>query len=228
MTFISIHEQAADLASAAAELITTYLSTAPGSTTIGLSGGSTPAETYRRLAESNIDWSRVTTWLGDERWVPADHSDSNIRMIGATLGPGADRLLRPDTTLDDPHEAARRYDEMLGTAFSADPEGRPGLILLGIGDDGHTASLFPGSDALGETERRYVANWIEDLDAWRLTATFPLLWAARKVVFLVQGADKAAMVNRILEDQVPFPAQRVTEQAEDVTWLLDAAAASQL
>jgi 6-phosphogluconolactonase len=228
MLTITIHDRPAELAEAATDLVVDWLVGA-GRTTLSLSGGSTPEATYERLAEADIDWDAVTPWLGDERWVPPDHPDSNAAMVRRTLGPGGVRLLAPDTTLDDPHDAAERYERSLDETFAAaDPERRPGLVILGIGDDGHTASLFPGTGALGITDRRYVANQIDEEGTWRLTATFPLLWAARKVVFLVQGAGKAVMVKRILEDGIEFPAQRVSSGADDVTWLLDASAASQL
>ena len=227
MPTITIHDGPAELAEAATELVVEWLATA-GPTTLSLSGGSTPEATYERLATSGLDWDVVTPWLGDERWVPPDHPDSNAAMVRRALGPGGPRLLAPDTTLDDPHDAAERYERLLDETLAADPDGRPGLVILGIGDDGHTASLFPGTGALGITDRRYVANQIDEEGTWRLTATFPLLWAARKVLFLVQGAGKAAIVKRILEHGIPFPAQRVSEGADDVTWLLDAAAASQL
>jgi 6-phosphogluconolactonase len=111
---------------------------------------------------------------------------------------------------------------------ATDPDGRPGLVLLGMGDDGHTASLFPGTTALEERERTYVANWVESKEAWRLTATFPLLWSARRIFFVVTGETKGDMLRRILEGGEPFPAQRVAAGAEDATWFLDAAAASRL
>ena len=100
--------------------------------------------------------------------------------------------------------------------------------MLGMGDDGHTASLFPETDALEVTDRDYVANWVESKQTWRLTATFPALWAADRIVFMVTGANKAEVVREIIEDEVAYPAQRVAAGADDVLWLFDAAAASRI
>ena len=114
------------------------------------------------------------------------------------------------------------------TAFAAAADERPDLVLLGMGDDGHTASLFPGTDALEVTDRSYVANWVAGKDTWRLTATFPLLWSAREIVFVVTGKAKAAMLARIIDQQEPLPAQRVAAGNPNTTWFLDEAAASLL
>ena len=198
-------------------------------TTVALAGGSTPSATYERLAAMDIDWNGVTLWLGDERWVAADHPESNIAMARRALGAGAHRLVAPDFGVGDPEAAAADYARALTACFAeTDADNRPGLVLLGMGNDGHTASLFPGSEALAERDRTYVANWVDDKQTWRLTATFPLLWSARKVFFLVTGEGKAEMVRRIVERGEPLPAQRVAAGADDVTWFLDAAAASRL
>ena len=198
--------------------------------TIGLAGGSTPAATYARLAERPIDWHRTTLWLGDERWVAADHPDANTRMVRHTLGDeGAERLLAPDSTIGDPETAAAAYDETLRQLFERwDTEARPGLVLLGMGDDGHTASLFPGTAALDILDRHYVANWVGAKETWRLSATLPLLWSARKIMFIVTGEAKASMIARIIDGGEPFPAQRVAAGNAAVTWYLDEAAASRL
>ena len=219
------HEQAA---LAAADLIADHIAAQP-LTTIALSGGSTPATTYRALSGRDVDWSGVTLWLGDERWVADDHPDANTGMIRSTLGEGADKLLSPDHGLGDPEAAAAAYETVVGDALAAaDPDGRPHLVLLGMGDDGHTASLFPGTTALAARDRDYVANWLPDPQVWRLTATFPLLQSARHTVFLVSGSGKAEMLRRILIDDDPYPAALVARHAEQVTWILDTDAAALL
>ncbi|CAN5374575.1 MAG: 6-phosphogluconolactonase [Acidimicrobiia bacterium] len=195
--------------------------------TIGLAGGGTPAATYRRCSGLDLPWADTLLWLADERWVPADHPDSNARMINANLRPGATRLVTANYDLGDPGAAAAEYEQILDEVF-ADDDGRPDLVLLGIGDDGHTASLFPGTDALDQRERRYVANYVPDKDAWRLTATLPLLWAARRVWFLVTGESKADVVAAILDEGAPYPAGLVSSGTAEPTWYLDEAAASRL
>lgn len=138
------------------------------------------------------------------------------------------RLLRPDTSLPDARLAAAAYEGLILPALVHEGTLAPDLVLLGIGDDGHTASLFPGTEALEATIPAYVANWIPALDTWRLTATVGLLAAARTVIFLVTGTGKADMIGRILGSEEQYPARVVAEAATDVTWLLDAEAAARL
>lgn len=132
-------------------------------------------------------------------------------------------MVAPDYSLGDPHAAAAAYDEVVRPALV-----KPGLILLGMGDDGHTASLFPGTTALGVSDRSYVANWVAAKDDWRLTATLPLLWSAQRTAFLVTGEGKAVVVADVLSGRGDYPAGRVARGGRDTVWLLDAAAASQL
>ena len=223
---VHVYPNPDSLASAAADHIAEYLNGADRNITFGLAGGGTPAATYAELADRSIDWSQVTMWLGDERWVPHDHPDSNTLMARRTL---ADRVVArcvaPNTAFGEPAGAAAAYSDSLLEVFH---EGRPDLVLLGIGDDGHTASLFPGTDALEATSGVYLANWVASKDAWRLTASMPLLWSARELMFLVQGEGKAEILSRIIDDNHPYPAQRVAAGATEVRWLVDEAAASQL
>lgn len=216
-----------ELARGAADYIEAFLQTQPGAATLALAGGDTPEATYRELAGRSIDWSAVTLWLGDERWVPHDHPASNTRMVRELL---VDRVLArfvaPETGFGDPEESAAAYGAMLASVF-AETEGC-GLVLLGMGPDGHTASLFPDTAALQVAEPAYVANWVAAKDAWRLTATKPLLWQANQIVFLVQGEAKAEVLAEIIDDGHPYPAQQVAAGATKVCWLLDAAAASRL
>lgn len=213
-----------DVAAAVADLIAAEV--AAGAPTIGLAGGRTPTAAYRLLPERELDWSQVTLWLGDERWVPVDDPKSNTGMAKATFADvvGASILI-PQTDLDHPAAAAAAYEAEL---FAALRNGTPGLVLLGMGDDGHTASLFPKTHALELTRTGYVANWVPNQETWRLTATMPLLWSARHLVFVVTGEAKAGIVSSILERGREYPAQRVAAGASQVTWLLDEAAASEL
>lgn len=217
-----VHDTPEAVAAAAADLIATEIRS--GTQTIGLAGGSTPRATYELLPQQHLDWSGVMLWLGDERWVPPDDPDSNAGMARRAFADevGAE-VVAPDYSLGDPHVAAAAYDEVVRPALV-----KPGLILLGMGDDGHTASLFPGTYALGVTDRSYVANWVAAKDDWRLTATLPLLWSARRTAFLVTGEAKADVVAAVLSGRGDYPAERVGRGGRDTVWLLDAAAASRL
>jgi len=220
---IEIADSSEKLAVVAADTLAELLTGGPR--TFGLAGGSTPRAAYRELRVRDVAWDQVTCWLPDERWVPPEDPDANTLMARRELLDHVPaRLLAPDTTLEDPNIAAEAYDLLL--ASELDPV--PDVVLLGMGDDGHTASLFPGTDALRFEQPGYVANWVPAFDTWRLTATASLLSSARHVVFLVAGASKANVLRRILAEGEPFPAGVVAEEASDVTWLLDREAASNL
>ena len=220
---IEIADSVEELAVLAADILAEMLN--GGLRTFGLAGGSTPRATYRELRTRNVTWDQVTCWLPDERWVPPEDPDANTLMARRELLDHVPaRLLAPDTTREDPNIAADAYDLLL--ASELDPV--PDVVLLGMGDDGHTASLFPGTEALGTERTAYVANWVPALDTWRLTATASLLSSARHLLFLVAGASKADVLRRILAEGEPFPAGLVAEEASDVTWLLDRAAAERL
>ncbi len=223
---VHIYSTPQELASAAANYVAACIQNTDRPMTLGLAGGSTPEATYQHLAEASVDWSRVVLWLGDERWVSHDDPESNTRMARAALADKVvARLLAPDTAFGEPAAAAESYSETLSREFFED---RPDLVLLGIGDDGHTASLFPGSPALADDSGIYLANWVAEKDTWRLTASMPLLWCARELVFLVQGEGKAEVLSEIIDDGLPYPAQRVASGADAVRWMVDEAAASQL
>jgi 6-phosphogluconolactonase len=210
-----------------------------------LSGGSTPAALYRLLASpgyaERIDWSRVHFFWSDERCVPPDHAESNFRMARETLLDAVAvssshvarlHIHRLEGELP-PSAAAQRYEAELAGCFGVEPgSGFPAfdLILLGMGADGHTASLFPGSPALAETRSWVVANEVATLGATRLTFTLPLLNASRAVLFLVAGADKASRLEQVVLNRAapPWPAQRVRPQGADPDWLVDAEAGSRL
>ncbi len=196
-------------------------------TTFGLAGGSTPRKTYWLLRQLDINWNGVTCWLPDERYVPTDHADSNAAMARAELTDhvGAE-LLVPDTSLASATESAAAYqDELLALLGDSDP----GVVMLGMGADGHTASLFPETEALTVEEPGYVANFVPELDTWRLTATTPLLQRSGLLLFLITGTAKADMVQRVIGDAEPYPIREVADGAEgEVVWILDEAAAAYL
>lgn len=222
MEYKVLHD-AEKLASSAADLIEHEIRTADRCA-LGLAGGSTPRATYQSLVSRDIDWSTTTTWLTDERWVAPTSPDANQRMVRDSLvSPTGVEFLAPDTTLKRPSLAASSYTEklipMLGAATRR-------IALLGIGTDGHTASLFPGTSALESGRPRYVDNYVSSLETWRLTATFDLLAESHAVLFLVAGLSKAEMIASIAAG-ADVPANRVTAR-ESVLWLLDREAASQL
>lgn len=224
---VHIDPTAQEAARTAALTIAREIKAAHGVTTLGLAGGSTPKTAYWLLRQLDLDWSGVTCWLPDERYVPHNDPESNTSMARHELtdAVGA-RLLAPDTSLSDPALSAARYESELADAFGTTG---PDIVLLGMGDDGHTASLFPGTSALEITRPGYVANHVPAMDTWRLTATMPLLWEASLLVFLVTGAAKANMVGKVLGDAELRPARLVTDGAAgDVLWLLDTAAATLL
>jgi 6-phosphogluconolactonase len=201
-----------------------------------LAGGSTPRALYRLLTESPqreaVAWDKTLFVFGDERCVPPDDEASNYRMARETLLdpleiPGH-RVLRIKGE-QKPLEAARRYQVRLGDLFLGDKKRHFDLALLGIGADGHTASLFPGTAALDETERWVVANEVPQLDTWRLTLTLPALCQSRKVLFLATGEEKAPVIAEAfggVEHPAPHPCERVLPRGGSREVLLDRAAAS--
>lgn len=220
----AIHETSEDVASVAAETITTMISGTSGRFTLGLAGGSTPAATYELLRDGDVDWERVNAWLSDERWVPPDHERSNGRMAAELLMDHVPAVFHRPLWGDlvQAEDAAAHYEATVRSIHEQPPD----LILLGMGDDGHTASLFPGTAALDEKSRWIVANYVPQQGEMRLTATYPLLFRARTVMFLVAGGKKAEAVRASFEGKTP--AGRVGESEGRVIWHLDAAAASLL
>jgi 6-phosphogluconolactonase len=203
---------------------------------VALSGGGTPKQVYPRLLDGPrvraVDWSAVEFFWGDERAVPPDHPDSNFgvayQMLIAQL-PGVrnDRIHRMAAEGSDLDGAALTYESEIRLAFDARGEAAPAfdLIWLGMGPDGHTASLFPGSAALDELDRWVVGNYAPSQAAWRMTMTFPLLDAAREALFVVTGADKAEALAAIRGGDRELPAGRVA--ASSVHWIVDRAAAGE-
>jgi 6-phosphogluconolactonase len=212
-----------DVAEAAADLVETRINEA-STVSIGLAGGSTPRSTYEALSKRDIDWSTSTAWMTDERWVPPTDEASNQQMVRESLvTDGHLTFLAPPTASGDPAAAAEAYTKTLLPALERAGDS---LALLGIGTDGHTASLFPGTDALSNTSSSYVANHVPNQHMWRLTATFGLLATTNLVVFIVSGPDKADILS-LIADGGDYPAARVTAK-ERVLWLVDEEAAARL
>ena len=192
---------------------------------LGLAGGSTPKATHEVLSAQRADWSGVTAWIADERWVAPDSPDANQNMVRTSLTDETGiTFLAPDTTVGVPAAAANDYGDVI-VPLMTDASTRK-IVMLGVGTDGHTTSLFPGTRALGVHSVDYVANFVPQLDAWRLTATASLIGLADTVMFLASGASKASIIAEIASGS-DHPAATITA-AERVVWLLDEEAAAEL
>lgn len=241
---VLVRDTPADVARAVAARVAAVLSVAVSArrrATVALAGGRTPEALYRLLAHTphreRIPWERVEFFWGDERCVPPDHPDSNYGMVREAL---LAHVPIPDANVhrmrgecDDAVQAARDYEEVLRRACGVEVDTRPrlDLCLLGLGSDGHTASLFPGSPAIRERRRWVAAGRTGKLDAWRLTLTPAVVNHARHVLFLVTGAEKADTVRAVLEgpqDPDRLPAQIVRPAHGQLEWLLDRGAAGRL
>jgi 6-phosphogluconolactonase len=236
----------ADLFRAAAEEFTRLGSeaiAARGRFTVALSGGSTPKSLYSLLAADypGFDWSRTFLFFGDERHFPPGDADSNYRMVNESLlskiSIPAANVFRVKAENPDAAAAAADYEAQMQKFFALSPGQFPrfDLILLGLGPDGHTASLFPGSDGLKEQSKLVIANWVEKFKTHRISFTFPVLNNGREVMFLASGPDKADMVQQALEGSSvggksarPYPAQQVQLVNGRLLWMLDEAAAQKL
>ncbi|QSR84266.1 6-phosphogluconolactonase [Methylacidimicrobium sp. B4] len=185
---------------------------------VALSGGTTPIPLYRYWAKLDLPWETIDWWIGDERWVPVTDPRSNEGMIRGSLGVGpGDRFrLRSWHGSEDPSEAARLYDRALREALGDPPVFD--LVLLGVGEDGHTASLFPGSPALEEREAYAVANPAPGGSPLRLTLTYPCLDTARSVWFLVAGRSKEKIVERLVASDARLPAARIQAGDQRLYW----------
>jgi len=194
---------------------------------IALSGGNTPRPVYTELARRGRDlpWEQILIGFSDERCVPPDDAQSNFRMARETLflpaGVPEKSIMRMRGEID-PQIAAEDYQDHLGLLATQRGEQiyRHDLILLGLGDDGHTASLFPGTTAVEEKLRLVVANFVPKLNDWRLTFTFPLINHARHVCFLVGAAKNAELIDSVLKRDTQFPASRVDPGTGNLTWIL--------
>ena len=219
---IRVFENSRELARGAAEH---FVALAP--TTVALSGGSTPKILYQLLADqfqAQVPWSKTQFFWSDERHVPPDHPESNFRMAHEAL---LSRVPVPESNVHRVHsenpsaqEAADEYEKVIVPRLD--------LILLGLGADGHTASIFPGSDVLHETKRLVAAPWVEKLNTYRITMTLPLLNNGASILFLVSGAEKAQIVKEVLEGPKKYPAQFVQPTDGELIWMLDRDAAAGL
>jgi 6-phosphogluconolactonase len=208
---------------------------------VALSGGSTPKAMYTLLAENAelrhaVSWEFVHIFWGDERCVPPDHPDSNYKMAHDTflskVPIAPDHIHRMRGELESAEQAAIRYEADLREAFDLDDDEPPrfDLVLLGMGSDGHTASLFPGTSAL-EATALVASNWVGKLFSWRITLTAPVINNAENVLFMIAGEDKALALKGVLEglyEPSQLPAQLIQPVDGNLTYLLDPGAASQL
>jgi 6-phosphogluconolactonase len=194
---------------------------------IALSGGNTPRPVYSEVARIGRDlpWDRALITFGDERCVPPDDAQSNFRMARETLFVPANvpekSIMRMRGEIDPPIAAQQYQDDVdLLATQRGEQIYRHDLILLGVGDDGHTASLFPETAALNETTQRVVANFVPKLSAWRITFTFPLINHARHVCFLVNAKKQPELIERIINGDAQYPAARVKPASGKLTWIL--------
>ncbi len=238
-----VYEDADQLARSVAERVITIVDAAinaRGSCAIALAGGSTPKRLYDLLASDEfrdrIDWTRTQLFLGDERFVPPDHPDSNFRMAKEALinhVPVPESQTFPVRSEMEPDAAASHCEKQIRANVPTGQDGLPvfDLILLGIGDDGHTASLFPGTNALAENNRLVVANDVPQQESTRITFTIPLLQAANETIVLATGAGKAEAVAKAIEGPQNIdetPCQILRESRGAVTFALDREAAAGL
>ena len=213
-----------------------------GSFSLVLAGGSTPKTLYQLLVSDSalraqLPWDKMVLLFGDERNVPPDHPDSNFRM--ATEAMISKAPLKPEQVLrikgehKDTEKAAQEYEQTLRVAFKLRDSEFPSfdVVLLGMGNDGHTASLFPGTKALHQNQRLVVRNWVGKLYAERITMTAPTLNQVAQVIFMVTGADKAPALKGVLEgpyEPEQLPSQLIQPPNGKVQWLVDAAAGGML
>jgi 6-phosphogluconolactonase len=210
---------------------------ARGRFSVALSGGSSPIPLFRCLAKgaphAGIDWNAVHVFWADERCVPPDHPESNFRLADELL---LSKLPFPGAVIHRvagelfPDEAARRYEAELSASFPDEAIPVFDLLLLGVGSDGHTASLFPGMELESFSPRKAVAVYVEKLQSARVTLTLPVLANARRIVFFVTGAAKAGILGEIFRESgaAHYPAARVAASENHVRWLLDREAAGEV
>ena len=204
---------------------------------VALAGGATPRDFYKHLiqddAKSAVVWNKVHIYFGDERCVPQDHVDSNFQMANDTLFskvdiPSSQIHAMVDPSLS-PEQNAARYASLLDQQLLKDVNGTPvfDLVLLGLGGDGHTASLFPNTEILNEDKKSVAAQFVDKLAVWRVSLTYPALNAARHVVVLVMGEAKAEILSTLAKSSsadTQYPIQGIRPQ-KDLQWFVDKAAA---
>jgi 6-phosphogluconolactonase len=243
-TKVRIEESPPAIAADAAELFTELAQRAAaegGTFRVALSGGSTPRLLYGLLASDafrgDVPWDRIQFFFGDERWVPHTHRDSNYKLANDELFSKLDlhsgQVFPMPTGSANPDEAAANYEASLRKAFGT-KEGevpRFDLIFLGMGDDGHTASLFPHTTAITEAKKLVAAPYVDKLGSHRITLSPPVLNAGKEVVFLVTGDTKADALKQVLEGEYnpeEYPSQLLRNAQGNVTWFIDRPAAAKL
>jgi 6-phosphogluconolactonase len=238
---VRIFDDASEVARAAADRFIEIARAAidkRGRFSVALAGGSTPKRAYELLAsdeyQDQLDWSKVHIFFGDERTVPPDDAESNYRMVNEAM---LSRLPLPPENIHriqgvgDAVANARLYEDELRTYFNDALWPGFDLVLLGMGDDGHTASLFPGSPALNERQVWVVANWVEKFKAYRITLTAPAINHAAHVIFLITGENKAERLAEVLSDgrdAERLPSQLINPMNGSLEWLTDKAASAHL
>jgi 6-phosphogluconolactonase len=238
---VLIRADAAELAQEAAnrfaELAEAFTNDA-GRFTVALSGGSTPKAMFQILADKafsgSLPWRSINFFWGDERCVPPDQPESNYRMANESLLSKVpvprENIFRIPAEDEDHERAAAGYSETL-QKFFADEWPHFDLVFLGMGADGHTASLFPGTTALSAGDRIAVANYVEKLQSWRITLTASAINRARNIIFLVAGADKAPALKEVIRgprNPERYPSQLIEPSHGELLWMVDGAAASLL
>jgi 6-phosphogluconolactonase len=237
---VEILTDPAALAHRAAQLVLDHSlksTSSKGTFSIGLSGGSTPKTLYQLLADpdqefrNRFPWSQTHFFWTDERHVGPDSPDSNYRMVHdamlARLQIPQANIHRMFGELKNAERVAADYEKELKKFLGNSPQ--LDLVLLGMGADGHTASIFPGSEVLNERDQLVAAPWVDKLNGYRLTMTLPILNNAGAVIFLVRGEEKAEMLHQVLRGPGnEYPVQAIQPTNGSLTWLVDSAAASQL
>lgn len=226
---VEIFDSSEELALAAAEY---FVAQCPE--TVALSGGSTPKLMFQILAEQfreEVAWSNIHFFWSDERHVPPDHPESNYRMANEALlshvPVSVNNVHRIRSENPDAAAVASEYEQTI-IAVTKQTLPRLDLIFLGLGTDGHTASIFPGSEVLNETKRLVAAPYVEKFKSYRITMTLPLLNNGASIVFLVSGAEKAEIVRAVLQGENKYPAQAVNPTQGELIWMLDKDAAAYL
>ncbi len=208
---------------------------------VALAGGSTPAETYRLLSHpprvGEVNWHKLRLFLSDERWVPSSDAQNNFKMISETLlariPPNSAQSFPVDTSLGSPQDAVKKYDEIVRENVRTGSDGLPcfDIVLLGIGEDGHIASIFPDSSLLSQTNSLYAAVQQPWDNRYRVTLTPRMIMCARRVIALAKGKAKAEIVKRVIEGDEGssvLPGRLLAEHTGEVSWYVDSEAAQLL
>ncbi|HEY8998431.1 MAG TPA: 6-phosphogluconolactonase [Edaphobacter sp.] len=240
-----VYSTPADVARAAAELFASSVSAAAsarGIARVAISGGTTPKAMFALLADpaqpfaASVPWDKLDLYWVDERCVPPTDAESNYRMTNETLLSkvplAAERIHRMEGELE-PEVAAARYEAAIRNGFKLEGAETPtfDLVMLGMGDDGHTASLFPHTEALNEIAKIVTANHVPQKDTWRITLTWPVINQGREVAFLIEGEKKADVLHEVFEGKYQpetYPSQIIRPSSGQLTLLLDKAAAAKL